>query len=69
MEEDPDVEYWVPFVKRMKNIPMEYQLAILEEYEKAENAGIGMDVEIMWDLLLAGEEEARFVKMKQSNSN
>lgn len=69
MEDDPDVEYWVPFVKRMKNIPMEYQLAILEEYEKAEKAGIGMDVEIMWDLLLAGEEEARFVKMKHCNPN
>ncbi len=69
MENDPDVEYWVPFVKRMKNIPMEYQLAILEEYEKAEKVGIGMDVEIMWDLLLAGEEEAKFVKRIQCNPN
>ena len=38
---------------------MDYQLAIIDEYEKAENTGIGMNVKKMWELLLAGEDEAR----------
>ena len=38
---------------------LDYQLAIIDECEKAENAGHEMNVEKMWDLLLAGEEEAR----------
>ena len=38
---------------------MDYQLAIIDEYEKAANTGKGMNVEKMWDLLLAGEDEAR----------
>lgn len=58
-DDDPAVQYWIPFVGRMMRIPMQYQLAIIDEYEKAENTGKGMNVEKMWDLLLAGEDEAR----------
>jgi len=69
MEDDPAVEYWIPFVRRMKNIPMEYQLAIIDEYEKAEDAGTDMNVEIMWDLLLAGESEVKLVAGKHRRAN
>lgn len=48
-DDDPAVEYWIPFVRRMRNIPMEYQLAIIDEYEKGENTGKDMKVERMWD--------------------
>jgi len=58
-DDDPDVEYWIPFVNRMKNIPTDYQLAIIDEYEIAEKTGKDINVEKMWDLLLAGEDEAR----------
>ncbi len=63
MKDDSAVEYWIPFVKRMKNIPMEYQLAIIDEYEK------DMNVERMWDLLLAGENEAKLVVGKHRRAN
>jgi len=43
----------------MKNIPRDYQMAIIDEYLKVEYTGKNMNVEKMWDLLLAGEEEAR----------
>ncbi len=69
MKADSAVEYWIPFVKRMKNIPMEYQLAIIEEYEKGENAGKDMNVERMLDLLLAGENEAKLVVGKHRPAN
>lgn len=68
-EDDPAVEYWIPFVRRMRNIPMEYQLAIIDEYEKAEDAGKDMDVEKMWDLLLAGESEVKLVAGKHRRAN
>lgn len=58
-DDDPAVEYWIPFLRRMKKIPREYQMAIIDEYLKVENTGKDMNVEKMWDLLLAGEEEAR----------
>ena len=63
MKDDSAVEYWIPFVKRMKNIPMEYQLAIIDEYEK------DMHVERMWDLLLAGENEVKLVVGKHRRAN
>jgi len=68
-DDDPAVEYWIPFVRRMRNIPMEYQLAIIDEYEKAEDAGTDMDVEKMWDLLLAGENEVKLVVGKHRRAN
>lgn len=34
-------------------------MAITDEYEKAENTGHEMNVEKMWNILLAGEEDAR----------
>ena len=68
-DDDPAVEYWIPFVRRMRNIPMEYQLAIIDEYEKAEDAGKDMDVEKMWDLLLAGENEVKLVAGKHRQAN
>lgn len=37
--DDPAVEYWIPYVKRMKKISMDYLLAIIDEYEKVENTG------------------------------
>ena len=63
MKDDSAVEYWIPFVKRMKNIPVEYQLAIIDEYEK------DMHVERMWDLLLAGENEVKLVAGKHRQAN
>ena len=69
MKDDSAVEYWIPFVKRMKNIPMEYQLAIIDEYEKAENQVRDMDIEKMWDLLLAGENEVKLVVGKHRRAN
>ena len=63
MKDDSAVEYWIPFVKRMKNIPVEYQLAIIDEYEK------DMHVERMWDLLLAGENEVKLVVGKHRRAN
>jgi len=63
MKDDSAVEYWIPFVKRMKNIPVEYQLAIIDEYEK------DMNVERMWDLLLAGENEVKLVAGKHRQAN
>jgi len=69
MEDDPDVEYWMPFLDRMKNIPMEYQLAILREYEVAESQGRDLNVERMWDLLLAGEGEVKCVERKIQRAN
>ncbi len=69
MKDDSAVEYWIPFVKRMKNIPMEYQLAIIDEYEKAENQVRDMDIEKIWDLLLAGENEAKLVAGKHRRAN
>jgi len=48
---------------------MEYQLAIIDEYEKAEDAGKDMDVEKMWDLLLAGENEVKLVVGKHRRAN
>ena len=68
-DDDPAVEYWIPFVRRMRNIPMEYQLAIIDEYEKGENTGKDMDVERMWDLLLAGESEVKLVAGKHRRAN
>ena len=69
MEDDPAVEYWIPFVRRMKNIPMEYQLAIIDEYEKAEDAGTDMNVEKMWDLFIAGENEVKLIVGKHHRAN
>jgi len=69
MKDDSAVDYWIPFVKRMKNIPMEYQLAIIDEYEKAENQVRDMDIEKMWDLLLAGENEVKLVVGKHRRAN
>lgn len=68
-DDDPAVEYWIPFVRRMKNIPMEYQLVIIDEYEKAENQVRDMDIEKMWDLLLAGESEVKLVVGKHWRAN
>ena len=68
-DDDPAVEYWIPFVRRMRNIPMEYQLAIIDEYEKGENTGKDMNVERMWDLLLAGENEVKLVAGKHKRAN
>ena len=28
-DDDPAVQYWIPFVKRMENIPMNYQPVII----------------------------------------
>lgn len=28
-DDDPAVEYWIPIVKRMENIPMDYPPAII----------------------------------------
>lgn len=58
-EDDPAVEYWIPFIKRMAKIPTDYQMAILDEYEKAENMEYEINVEKIWDLLLEGEDELR----------
>ncbi len=58
-DDDPAVEYWIPFIRRMDKIPREYQMAIIDEYLKVENTGKDMNVEKMWDLLLAGEDEAK----------
>jgi len=69
MKDDSAVDYWIPFVKRMKNIPMEYQLVIIDEYEKAENQVRDMDIEKMWDLLLAGENEVKLVVGKHRRAN
>ena len=33
---------------------MDYPLAIIDEYDKAQNSGHEMNVEKIWDLLLAG---------------
>ncbi len=63
MKDGSAVEYWIPFVRRMRNIPMEYQLAIIDEYEK------DMNVERMWDLLLAGENEVKLVVGKHRRAN
>jgi len=69
MKDGSAVEYWIPFVRRMRNIPMEYQLAIIDEYEKGENTGKDMNVERMWDLLLAGENEVKLVAGKHKRAN
>ena len=69
MKDGSAVEYWIPFVRRMRNIPMEYQLAIIDEYEKAENQVRDMDIEKMWDLLLAGENEVKLVAGKHRQAN
>ena len=36
-DDDPAVEYWIPFIRRMDKIPREYQMAIIDEYLKVEN--------------------------------
>lgn len=61
-DDDPAVEYWIPFIRRTNKIPPDYQIAIIDKYLKVENTGKVMNVEKMWDLLLAGEEEARLAK-------
>jgi len=68
-DDDPAVEYWIPFLRRMKKIPREYQMAIIDEYLKVENTGKDMNVEKMWDLLLAGEEETRLIMKKGHKGN
>jgi len=68
-DDDPAVEYWIPFMRRMKKIPRQYQMAIIDEYLKVENTGKDMNVEKMWDLLLAGEEEARLTMKKGHKGN
>jgi len=68
-EGDSAVEYWIPFMKRFDKIPKGFQSAIIDEYEKAETQGRELNVEKMWDLLLAGESEARLVKMRHHRPN
>ncbi len=68
-DDDPAVEYWIPFIRRMNKIPRNYQMAIIDEYLKVENTGKDMNVEKMWDLLLSGEEEARLTMKKGHKMN
>ncbi len=68
-DDDPAVEYWIPFIRRMDKIPREYQMAIIDEYLKVENTGKDMNVERMWDLLLAGEDEAKLTAGGRPKAN
>jgi len=68
-DDDPAVDYWIPFIRRMNKIPRNYQMAIIDEYLKVENTGKDMNVEKMWDLLLSGEEEARLTMKKGHKMN
>jgi len=64
----PGFLYWRGFLKRFTNIPPEYQLEILDEYEEAGKQGRRLDVKKMWVILKEGESRTgkKVVKMCSS---
>jgi len=44
---DLGIDYWKPFLERFSTLPEKDQLAIIEEYEKAERSGKEMNMELI----------------------
>jgi len=48
-------QFWDQFMELFKTIPLSNQLAIIEEYEKAEAEHRGMDRDLVWTYLMVDE--------------